>query len=235
MNEKVISMDCAQFEKILHDLDRPGTDGFARRGGALAHAETCGRCGRLMTEVESLDFSLRALAARGNDWQAPSRVGTALMAEYRRERVVRDRLRMRWQITALGTAAALLLALGFSLRHRAALGPDSGRAGDASGNSLSRSSVPETSAEAQQSQAVDVDLNDSEYATAFVPLPFADDPAGVDGGAVVRVVLSRPALASLGVPVTDMEATDRIPADIVLSEDGVPQAIRLVSQSDGNE
>ena len=38
-------------------------------------------------------------------------------------------------------------------------------------------------------------------------------------------------LFPLGLPVTDVGSMDRIPADIVLSEDGVPQAIRLVSQA----
>jgi hypothetical protein len=46
------------------------------------------------------------------------------------------------------------------------------------------------------------------------------------------VILSRPALASLGLPVSDIGTGDRIPADIVMSEDGAPQAIRLVAQSD---
>jgi hypothetical protein len=33
-------------------------------------------------------------------------------------------------------------------------------------------------------------------------------------------------------PVTDIGASDRIPADIVVSEDGAPQAIRLVARED---
>jgi hypothetical protein len=33
----------------------------------------------------------------------------------------------------------------------------------------------------------------------------------------------------MGMPVTDAGSFDRIPADIMLSEDGAPQAIRLVS------
>ena len=119
MNDNTTPMDCAQFEEIVHDLDRSGTDGFALRGSALAHAEGCSRCARQIVEVEALDFSLRALAGRATDWQAPSRVGTALMAAYRRERAAAYRRRMRWQIAALGTAAAFLLVLGFALRHRA--------------------------------------------------------------------------------------------------------------------
>jgi hypothetical protein len=69
----------------------------------------------------------------------------------------------------------------------------------------------------------------SEYATNFVSLPYADDPGTLEGGTVVRVTLSRDALASFGMPVADWNANERIPADIALSVDGVPQAIRLVS------
>jgi hypothetical protein len=72
---------------------------------------------------------------------------------------------------------------------------------------------------------------DSQDATGFVSLPYAADPATLEDGAVVRVVLSRSALASLGLPVADVGASEQVPADIVLSEDGAPQAIRLVSQA----
>jgi hypothetical protein len=183
-----------------------------------------------MIEVEALDFSLRGLAAQEADLQAPSRVGTALIAEFRREKTAASQRRVRWQVAVLGTAAALLLALGVSLGHRGNAVLKGGLAPGISAGSASQSGRTTASADLQQSPALDVDPGDSEYATAFVPLPYADDPTASDGGTVVRVVLSRSALASLGLPVTDMEETDQIPADIVLSEDGAPQAIRLVSQ-----
>ncbi|MFZ3201561.1 MAG: hypothetical protein WA175_10475, partial [Candidatus Acidiferrales bacterium] len=87
---------------------------------------------------------------------------------------------------------------------------------------------------AQTAEQPAASQDDSEYATAFVSLPYADDSAMADGGTVVRVVLSRSALASLGVPVADAGNTNPIPADIVVSEDGTPQAIRLVSQASVN-
>src|SRR5208282_2608356 len=96
-------------------------------------------------------------------------------------------------------------------------------------NPFSPAAAPDSSG--QEEAVAENQLDDSEDATAFVALPYADDSAARDGGAIIRVVLSRPALASLGMPVTDLGATDRIPADIVVSEDGAPQAIRLVSQS----
>ena len=70
----------------------------------------------------------------------------------------------------------------------------------------------------------------TEYATAYVPLPYAYDPSDLEGGAVVRVVLPRAALISYGLPVEAMGVSDQVTADMVVSEDGTPQAIRLVAQ-----
>ena len=230
-------MDCAQFDSILHDLDRPGTDGFALRRIALIHAESCSRCAQRMTEAESLDLALRTLAAREADSQVHPRVGRALMEEFRAQSRSDSRRRVRREFAALGVAAALLVALGYSLSHRSSTVALPDRAKDSAQRDTS---APAAAPHAvlpgsQQDEAVVSEPLDSEYATAFVPLPYADDTNALDGGSVVRVVLSRPALASLGLPVTDPGATDRIPADIVLSEDGVPQAIRLVSRASLDE
>lgn len=235
-------MDCSQFEQLLHDLDRPGTEGFAAREIALAHAESCSHCAQLLTRMESLDLALRALSAREAGQQAPPRIEKLLREEFRRGNAASSRRWVRWQLAALGTAAALLLALGFSLYHRvgrssnpstsprgASVLPGSAGAGSASNAGPSQISA------AQEEPIVQNQAADSESATNFVPLPYADDSMNGEGGAIVRVVLSRPALASLGLPVTDLGATDRIPADIIVSEDGAPQAIRLVSQSSLDE
>jgi hypothetical protein len=239
VNQEATLVDCAQFEGIVHEIDRPGTEGFAFREAALAHAESCSRCARLMTQVESLDLGLRAFASHEAERQAPAHVGNELMEEFRRTKAAASRRRFRSQVVALATAAAVLLALGVSLRHRLMTGPSPAPARDLAGNHPSPaapagSAEPATTAarpDSEDSLTADNLASESADATAFVPLPYADDPSAADGGAVVRVVLSRPALASLGLPVTDMGATDRIPADIIVSEDGAPQAIRLVSQS----
>lgn len=231
-------MDCSQFEEFYHELDRPGTEGFAVRETALAHAESCSRCGQLLTQEESLDLALRTLAASEAERQAPPRLEKLLREEFQRGKAASSRRRVGWQIAALGTAAALLLALGFSLRHHLAQAPNStvpsqsASVPPGSGNGVGASNVgPSQTSADQEETAAESQTADSESATAFVPLPYADDSMAGDGGAIVRVELSRTALASLGLPVTDMGATDRIPADIIVSEDGAPQAIRLVSQA----
>ena len=64
------------------------------------------------------------------------------------------------------------------------------------------------------------------------PLPYADDPAALEGGSVVRVTLARSVLESYGLPAEGLGAGDRVTADMIVSEDGTPQAIRLVSVAD---
>jgi hypothetical protein len=222
-------MDCAQFETIVHELERPGTDGFTRRASALAHAENCERCSVLLDKVMSLDFALDSLAVQASDEYAPARVEAALLAEFRRQHAEAARPARNYRlVAALAMAAALLLAVGITAPRWMHLSSPSKAGQNASAQAATSAGNSGESAGAVENAAND----DSEYATNFVSLPYADDPGTLDGGTVVRVTLSRAALASFGVPVADMSSTEQIPADIALSEDGVPQAIRLVANAD---
>ncbi|HKO97444.1 MAG TPA: hypothetical protein VJU86_10650 [Pyrinomonadaceae bacterium] len=67
--------------------------------------------------------------------------------------------------------------------------------------------------------------NDSEY----LPLTYMAKETAVDSGVIVRVELSRSALASLGLPVTlDGNSTSSVKAEVVIGDDGVARAIRLL-------
>lgn len=222
-NEGVAPMNCSQFEEVLHDLDRPGTRGLALRDVALAHAEICTPCAQLMTDAESLDFSLQAIATRDAFLQASPRIEANLLKEFRQQNAAVARQKMRGRLAAISVAAAILLGLGLSLHHGSAPGA---QAGPNSGTS-----EVNATAQTEPVEVADNRMLESQDATGFVSLPYAADPATLEDGAVVRVVLSRSALASLGLPVADVGASEQVPADIVLSEDGAPQAIRLVSQA----
>jgi len=233
-------MDCAQFEDVVHELDRPGTRGAELREIALTHAETCGSCAVLLTESESLDFAVVKLADEMGRIVAPSRVEAALLQEFRMAKAAYAKRRMRRQIASIGVAAALFLALGLSLRHRLAApaaGPGSTTVEKSSG-AVDGGFVAQSQQKAQlqldASSKTGIMANseeDAEFAEDFTPLPYADDPSMQEGGAVVRVILSRSALESFGVAVSDVGSSERIPADLVVSADGTPEAIRLVSQN----
>jgi hypothetical protein len=229
MKKESIRIDCPQFEEALPDLDRPGTQGSMLREVALAHAESCDRCARLLTESESLDFSLRSLATHDATRTASPRVEAALLQEFRKEKAIASHRRLQWQLSVLGAAALLAMTVGISL-HRGII-----RFPGATGNTDAIEQPSASTETAINDIAGSDQLGDADDPIAFTPLPYADDPAALEGGAVVRVVLSPAALASLGFPVADVSDTSEIPADLVVSDDGTPQAIRLVSQESLND
>lgn len=220
--EEMKPMRCMEFEEIVHDLDRPGTHGMALREKALAHAEACARCAQLLTETESLDQALHAIATKEGEQEAPVWVESALLREFRYAKVTAGSPNLGRHVVALGIAAAVLLAAGISL-HRFA--PST------KGNVPGQNMQANGSAAATASQSAP---GAAESASDFIALPYADDPDGSEGGTVVRVELSGPALASLGMPVSLAGSSGSISADLLVSDDGTPQAIRLVSQEAAN-
>jgi len=62
----------------------------------------------------------------------------------------------------------------------------------------------------------------------YLPLTYMSRASAMDGGTVVRVDLSRSALASLGFPLSFEGTGDSIRAEVVIGDDGVARAIRLV-------
>jgi hypothetical protein len=238
-------MDCAHFQEVLHELDRPETEGGALCERALAHAELCSDCATLLTEVESLDFALGQLATESAELQAPPRLETLLLQEFRREKSAAASRGVRWQLAAFAVAAAVLLALGLSLHRQHLVTPGDVNsaqssvqtAAQVSGNSaaaVTATTAPESNTQANANSGQSAASDDAEYATAYMPLPYAYDPSELEGGAVVRVVLPRAALVSYGLPVEGMGVGEQVTADMVVSQDGTPQAIRLVAQANTN-
>lgn len=67
-----------------------------------------------------------------------------------------------------------------------------------------------------------------EYATEFLPLPYAPSMMAQDPGQVVRVRLPRSSLRAVGLPVDEDRLFERVQADVLLGEDGIARAIRFV-------
>lgn len=246
-------MDCAKFQEVLADLDRPGVLPAALRESAFAHAEGCGDCGQLLTETELLDAELRRLAARDRDLHLPSGLEAKLLNAFRQRNSVAERKTAWRYATAIGIAAVLLLSVGFWLNWRttgsnrlpsvkvSAPALAVGAAASASNTAPSVSGytnprqiaatppavIPNTRGDASD----DALVSEPDTTAGFIPLPDAD-PGPLEDGAVVRVEMSRAALASFGLPLEAMEGSGTVRADLIVSSDGTPQAIRLLSQND---
>lgn len=251
-------MDCDQFQEVVADLDRPGVLPIELRESAFAHAESCSDCGQLLTETELLDAELRRLAAREEDSQASARIEAQLLNALRQRNVTAERRAAWGYAAAIGIAAMLLLVIGFWLNRRTtdnkglpglkvtqpvvAVGSAAqGSNGTSSGThdkSLSNTDERQVAAtrraatpENRDDANTDALVADADGAAGFISLPDAD-PGPLDDGAVVRVEMPRAALASFGLPVEAMEGNGTIRADLIVSADGTPQAIRLLSQND---
>ncbi len=250
-------MDCEQFDALLLDMDRPGSSS-ASRTQALAHAESCSRCAALLCESEALDFALSAVAREDAGIAAPARLEVALIQRFRREKGVAGRRGVRRMVASFAAVAAVgLLALGLTLRHRARSPRNPAPPAWTSNSPHSTSPATAISAEkpvaahapaahdaanlasqpsGNRHVASPVSEQSANYTGSFIPLPYADDAADLQDGTVVQVVLPRSALASFGLPATVYAGyADRVPADLILNEDGTPEAIRVVSQNSAQQ
>jgi hypothetical protein len=77
-------------------------------------------------------------------------------------------------------------------------------------------------------QAVDA-VTASMRDNPFIALPYAPPLAPTDRGQVMRVRMPRQTLRQLGLPMNEERIFERIPADVLLGEDGIPRAIRIVT------
>jgi hypothetical protein len=67
-----------------------------------------------------------------------------------------------------------------------------------------------------------------EIKSSFIPLTYLNNATADDGGVLIRVEVSRDKLAALGLPLNLERSGEMIKADILMGDDGVARAIRLV-------
>ena len=151
------------------------------------------------THDEPLTAGLRAVAEDDERFGSSSAVGLRLLAEVQ---AIAEAKRRRTLVFALSAAAAVLIAIlvpAWRLWQSAA----------------------------DQPQQADAPVITRELVTEFFPLGYSNVPAR--GGYVVRMQVSRSALASFGVapPAGDV-ASPSLLADVVVGDDGLARAVRFV-------
>ncbi len=249
-------MNCTSFREAVHEMDRDGLLDAGAYDRAVAHAQTCTRCARLLYQTRRLDVSLEALSRADERRETPYRVQAQLLRAFRAQAPVRiDAGRtLGW----VGAAAAILILAGSALlvwRHIRASSPAT-RAAQASiiarplpatpgsraagtdvqpesiGPALSPVRGLQTKAhipKAARTSKSAAQLDEMADLTGFIPLPYADDDTPLGAGELIRVRLSESALGFLGFPVSEETRAQPITADVVIGEDGVARAIRIVS------
>lgn len=223
-------MTCAEFDSMIHDVAR--LDALDKPSAVIAkfHARTCERCAARLAQAQVLASALETVAQDSADLGAPAHFEPALVSAFREHRRSLERkqhrqrrARLRWlEWSALG-AAAVLLAMGAWNFSRPRIN------GTKTKPNLVVKSPVNSSAGGGSQQAEPVETATVENPNSdFVPVPYGESLSAGDSGLVVRVSLTRSALGSLGYPVDEFHAGDVVQADLLVGEDGLPRAVRLV-------
>lgn len=211
-------MTCDEFEAIGWDAQSNGSLTDVQRAAAAAHAVSCTRCAALGDSWEATRLELRSLAQVTTTAEAPARVEMRLRqqfrAQYHTPKARRTAVVTAWVLaaTAVLVGAASWVNWRTNQNRSSALAPDRGVAGDRSVGQSFRADP--------QTFMADSELSD------FTLLP-GILPADTDDAAILRVRMQRGALGALGLPVNEDRANEWIQVDLLVGNDGLPEAVRL--------
>jgi len=228
-------MKCEEFEAIGLDAERDASLSEAGRAAAREHAATCSHCAALQDSWEAAGIELRALAEDTAMVQAPARVEMRLRQEFRTQHVTlkvrRTAVLAAW---ALAAAAILVGAVSWvNWRKNSSNGAtdqskSSQSAANSSANSANTSNKHETPAVQPDSTDSETLMADNELSD-FTLLP-GTSPADTLDATILRVRMQRSSLGTLGLPVNEERAGEWIQVDLLVGNDGLPQAVRLPQQ-----
>lgn len=222
-------MTCEEFEMAALDLGGLSEDS-ATSQAAREHLRQCAYCAALQASWESLRTDLHALGAETREMEAPARVEMRLRQEFRNVHRTRSTRRFAWISTwALAGAAAVIAAITW-FNHRVI--PVNG--GDPAGNVAVTASNASATGQSGKPSPGGPELGEvlmaSNGSGDFTLLPGAM-PGNLDDSAVVRVSMQRGSLSSLGLTVNEEHSSDWIQVDVLVGDDGQPQAVRLANDA----
>ena len=211
-------MTCNEFEEIGLDAERDASLTEAQRAAATAHSVSCPRCAALRDSWEATRLELRALAQATNTLATPARVEMRLRQQFRTQYHL-PRARRTAVVAAWGLAAAAVLVGTVSwLKWRS--NQQDNVAVKPNAPSSNQGSSEQSAVGDSQTLVADNGLGD------FTLLPGVL-PAETEGSAILNVRMQRGALGALGLPVNEDRASEWIQVDLLVGNDGLPQAVRL--------
>ena len=214
-------MNCEEF--AMAGLDLGSTAVGPLQQAAREHMSTGPHCAALHENWQALRSDLHQLADETRFAEAPSRVEMRLRQEFRTKHKTFKRHRAA-AYAAWGLAAAALLLGTFSWvtwNHKKSAGNVVG--GNDSSFNKNKSNAAKVAAAGPELGETLMASND--YGE-FTLLP-GSMPGTLEDAMVVRVQMQRSVLDSLGLTVSEDRAADWIQVDLLVGDDGQPQAVRL--------
>jgi hypothetical protein len=248
-------MNCQEFERTIIDLGCDHLMEAPTPARALAHAESCARCAARLNRERRMTAGLQAVAVEEAAINAPEGVRSALRAAFDEQRAAAASpaglLRFARYKPLWGMAAAMLLVSTVTI----ALWPRGQRAKvdnapadlirrptsqSPPGKSPEALSDPRRASGTQSSTVARSDVTrgrrrkprvteGADNAGELFPLTFVAKSSSTEFVQTVRIEISRSMLLSMGLPVNIDRGEGPIKADIIIGEDGVARAVRIIN------
>jgi anti-sigma factor RsiW len=227
-------MKCEEFEAIGLEAERDASLGEAERAAIAEHVNSCSRCAALLGSWQEARKELRALAEETSVAQAPARVEMRLRQEFRTQHSTwkgrRTAVAAAW---ALAAAAALIGAVSWvkwrDSEHVAKANHSNGAMAVGNPSSHGGVSNPNVAAGGLNADDGSVTLVAGNESGNFTLLPGVQ-PGDIEDAEILRVRMQRSALGAFGLPVNEDLANEWIQVDLVVGDDGSPQAVRLLQE-----
>jgi hypothetical protein len=223
-------MTCEEFAMAGLEL-RASADNGPLQQAAREHLRDCPHCAALHENWQALRDHLHALGVESRDAEPASRVEMRLLQEFRtKHRTMRTQSTAAVAAWALAAAAVLLGTVSWInwRRQEATTAARSHGLVKAKGTAQSNANPPSvTGPAAMELGDVVVAANSGDFAI----LP-GSIPPSLGDATVVRVQMQRSALAALGLTVNEEHGADWIQVDLLVGDDGLPQAVRLAQSAD---
>lgn len=211
-------MNCEDFALygIGAEHDAQATD--TQLAAAREHSLLCASCAALARSWESAREKLDVLADVTHVEGAPARVEMRLRQEFRtRHNSLKTRRTATVATWALAAAALVIGAISWTNGHT--------RQRAVQQSSVATAQVQGHAAAPSANASDDTLVADNNQGDKFTPIPGAIYTGG-DDSEIMHVRMQRGSLGALGFPVNEEHANDWIQVDLLVGNDGVPQAVR---------
>jgi hypothetical protein len=232
-------MKCEEFEAMGLDVERDASLSEVERVAAREHASGCSRCAGLQDSWQRAHTELRAFAEATAGAETPARVEMRLRQEFRTQHgTLKTRRTAVIAAWALAAAAVLVAAASWRSWRNSQIGNLSEHVAVPLGVNPTAGSNSGAANDSQTSRTQKADQNVAEEADAGTLVAQADSgdftllpgalPTDTDDAAILRVRMQRGSLGALGLPVNEERAGEWIQVDLLVGNDGLPQAVRLL-------
>jgi len=224
-------MTCDEFEAIGLDAGRDPSLSEAERIAAAKHVNSCPRCTVLESSWQGVRAELHSLAEETAAAESPARIEMRLRQQFRTQhstpKMRRVAIATAWALVAAAVIVGLVSWTEWRSNPRYVAG-NSSNSSPTTGKSLANTVAIPGSAQDNANANSQTLVADREL-SGFTLLPGVL-PTDMDDTAILRVRMQRGALGALGLPVNEDLASEWIQVDLLVGDDGSPQAVRLLQE-----